>query len=99
MDGTIGIKLPIDKVAAPIAMLVKRETGLAVSDIGHRALNDECIFVCDYTDDEGLARINRLKRALAAEGVAARLFEDDEESSSELFDNMEELHLLINEED
>lgn len=79
-------------------MLVKRETGLAISDIKQRALNDEYVFTCDYADDSGLALINGLKRKLAVEGIAARLFEDDEEESSELFDSMEELHSFINEE-
>lgn len=98
MDNTLGIKLPVGKITAQTAMLVKSETGLSLSDIQRRALDDEYIFVCSYTDDEGLFFINKLKRELAAKGVVARLFEDDEEESSELFDNMEDLHSFINEE-
>lgn len=94
---TIGIKVPIGDIPAKAQMVIKQMTGLPLGDIKTLAANDDYIFECPVEDDEGLHLINQLKRELAALGVEPRLFEDDEEEDSEMFDNMEELYEEIDE--
>lgn len=95
MDSTLGLKLPVGDVSAKATMTIKKLTGLSLAEIKLRAKSDQFIVLCDFTDDDGLELINKLKRELKKLGIEARLFEDQYEETSESFDNLEALHHAI----
>lgn len=98
LEETLGIKLPVGSVPAKVAMEIKKLTGIAPSEVQRIAANNAYLILCDYVDEEGLALINKVKRMLKKNGIEARLFEDGEETTSELLDNLEELNKEIAEE-
>ena len=95
MEGTLGIKLPVGEVPAKDCMTVKKMTGLPLGEIKSRAAADECVFVCGYTDDDGLKLINAMRREMEKLGIAVRLYEDGVETPAVLFENLESLHAEI----
>ncbi|WP_195419755.1 hypothetical protein [Collinsella sp. D33t1_170424_A12] len=92
MDNTLAVKLPVMDVPARACMELKKLTGLPLGEVKRRAAADEFLYVCDYVDGGGLKLINKIKREMREYGIVVRLYEDGEESTSELFDNIERLH-------
>ena len=99
MDITLGIKLPVGAVSASAIKIIRKHTALSIADIRQRAAEDRYIFECEVGDDSGLRKINRLNKELARVGIEARLFEGGRHEDAELFENLEEFHRLIDEED
>lgn len=96
MEDTVAIKLPVGDVPAKAAMQLKKMTGLSLTEIKQKSAEDDFLIVCDYTDDDGLKLMNRIRREMSKLGIKVRQFEDGEEESPELFDNIEQTHREIN---
>lgn len=80
-------------------MAVKKITDLSLSEIKEKVASDDFLYVCDYSDDDGLKLINKIKREMKKLGIEVRQYEDGIEKPSELFDNIEKLHAEIDNED
>lgn len=96
MNNTLAIKIVATDIPAKACMALKKLTGLSLGEIKDRVENNEFLFVCDYVDDDGLKLINKIKREMKKHGISVKQYEDGEEKSSELFDNIEKLHKEIN---
>lgn len=86
---TIGLKIAENKVNAKTLMYLKKETSLGLSDIKRKLADGDYIFLYEATNDKGLWKINRVKKELAQQGITVRLFLNDEEEESYIFDNIE----------
>lgn len=83
---------------AKVGMEIKKLTATSPSEVRLRAANDDFIFLCDYVDEDDLALINKMERMLEGNGIETRLFEDGIETTSELFNNLEDPNRSIDEE-
>lgn len=97
-ENVIGIKVFSGEVPAGALMLVKKLVGVAPSEAKRRISEGEYLFSCDYVEEGGISKINRLRRGLDLLGVGSKLYEDGEESTPELFENIERQFREIEEE-
>lgn len=95
MESTIGLKLPESKLNPKACMLVKNMTGLSIADIQTKALDNDYVITCEFTDTDGLAHMNNIKNKLKEMNVEVRQFQDDQEEPSDYFDRLEKFHREI----
>jgi hypothetical protein len=87
---TIGLKLPVGDVPAKAVMLIKKLTGMPLSEIKQKAASDDYLILCDWLDDDGLRLMNRVRRELSKMGIKVRQYEHGKEISPKIFDNLEQ---------
>ena len=88
-EHTLGIKVEKETNAKAI-YYIKTQTGLSLSDIKTKIQDEDYIFESIVGDLQGLQKINQMKKKLQELGVEYHLYQDDEEESSEFFDNIEQ---------
>jgi hypothetical protein len=89
-QNTIGLKLPVGNVSAKAVMLIKKLTGMPLSEIKQKAAAGDYLILCDWLDDDGLRLMNRIRRELSEMGIKARQYEHGKEVSPKIFDNLEQ---------
>ena len=90
-EHTIGLKIQERAINAQGIMFLKNETKLSISELKKRLDNGDYILKYGLGDSKGLQHINGLKKALKDKGLTVKLYEDDKEVESYIFDNLEEM--------
>ena len=96
-EHTLGLKID-GEIDAKTIYYIKKETDLSLSEIKQKVKNNDYILESIVGDFPSLQHINRMKRKLSDMGASCRLFQDDEEQTSEFFDNIEQRHIEISKE-
>lgn len=90
-EHTIGLKVKERAINAQGIMFLKNETKLSISELKKRIENGDYILKFGLGDSKGLRHINVLKKELKDRGLTVKLYEDDKEVESSIFDNLEEM--------
>lgn len=97
-DLWFGIKLTSQEVPAKAFMLIKKATGVPPTVVKKSIQDDECFYVCDFGNTDGLSAINYLNEGLHAIGLETKLYEHGVERDEAFFSSIERLHREIEEE-
>ncbi len=93
-EHTLGIKVE-ESINAKAVYYIKQQTGLSLTQIKEKIKENDYIFEVIVGDLEGLQKINRMKVELDKLDAICHLFQDDEEKSSQFFDNIEQRGIEI----
>lgn len=82
------IKVAAGDLPAKELMELKRATGLSLGELKRRMANNEAVFGCQCSDEDGLALMLDLYDSLLTQGFEASLYEDGRLEGVDLFRNL-----------
>ena len=88
----IGIKLVSNIFSANCAKILKKYRNISISEIKKIVENGDLLMTCDYIDGAGIKQILSLYDELSNNGFKCILFEDNEETTPELLNNLVNLY-------
>ena len=86
---TLGLKVKSSKVDAKGLYCIKKMTGLSLKIIKEKVERKDYLLLVNACELEDICKINSLKRELLDIGIKVVLYRDNEEKTSEYFDNIE----------
>lgn len=92
MEITNAVKLPSSDLPAKAIAVIRKATGLSISEIRLRAANGASIIESDLSDDESLADIIALYGKLRVLGIQPLLYQGGREVSIDFFANVADAH-------
>lgn len=88
----IGIKIKSNDKIAKCINIIRKYTNISIGEIKAKIINNECVIVCGYTDEDGIKSIVEVYKEVTSLGVDAVIYEHDRVTTIDFLINLIDMY-------